>query len=402
MKKNLHNQILIFVAFFISAIIIIPTFKQLITAMIISFLFYPIYKFLLNKIKSKGFCSIIIIILIIFLFFIPFLTLSSSFVSQINKFSDLITNNKTIDNETFMVNQTNLNKKDIINYDNSSKDNKSIIYYLNKNQTKERKINIIGIEIKSKEIDYITNYLKNSISQTSNDITKSLITNYIPNLLANLVITLLYIFFFLIEGEKIYYFFKKITPLAKKTKKLIFNNIYNTSKAVIFGQILVSIIQGASLAIGLIFAGFFLGISDTGWALWGILTMFASIIPIVGTTLIWLPLGLTYIFVGINFSQNPFIGFGVFILIWGTTVVAQIDNIIRPKIIGNLASINEFVVLVGVIGGIKLLGFPGLFAGPLILGLCIKIITIYFKQNKKKDKEENRKEDENGIQATKN
>ena len=92
-----------------------------------------------------------------------------------------------------------------------------------------------------------------------------------------------------------------------------------------------------------------------------------SIIPLLGTGIIWAPAGIIQLAQGDTFS-------GVGILLFGALVVSTIDNIIRPKLIGDKANINPGVVLVGAVGGVAALGFIGLFIGPLALAIFLEIL----------------------------
>jgi len=98
--------------------------------------------------------------------------------------------------------------------------------------------------------------------------------------------------------------------------------------------------------------------------LWGVLTAIISTIPMLGAALVWLPV-VAYLFMVESLTGNYARTWSL--LIFGTFVISTIDNILKPKIIGERARIHPLIILFGIVGGIQLLGIPGLLIGPMIL-----------------------------------
>ena len=71
---------------------------------------------------------------------------------------------------------------------------------------------------------------------------------------------------------------------------------------------------------------------------------------------------------------------GIGLLIYGTVVISGIDNILKPKLIGDKAGMHPVFVLLGVLGGLALFGFAGFLIGPLILAIFKSFIDIYEKE----------------------
>jgi predicted PurR-regulated permease PerM len=95
---------------------------------------------------------------------------------------------------------------------------------------------------------------------------------------------------------------------------------------------------------------------------------FASIIPVVGASIIWIPSGLYLIFIGATWK-------GVFVLAWGTLVISAADNIIRPWVVSGKVELHPLVLLFFILGGVEAFGFIGLFLGPVIAS----VLTVLFK-----------------------
>jgi predicted PurR-regulated permease PerM len=96
------------------------------------------------------------------------------------------------------------------------------------------------------------------------------------------------------------------------------------------------------------------------------------VLPFVGASFVWIP-GVVYLIM-INDYKNALI-----LLTWGSCVIGMIDTFVRPKFISDKANISTFLVFMGVVGGIVVWGFLGVFLGPLILSLSVFFLDNYRK-----------------------
>jgi predicted PurR-regulated permease PerM len=104
------------------------------------------------------------------------------------------------------------------------------------------------------------------------------------------------------------------------------------------------------------------------------LTAVISIIPLLGAVLVWLPIDIYLFIIGITTGVYwP----AIVLLLYGSLIVSTIDNILKPKIVGQRANIHPLIVLFGILGGIQLFGIPGLLIGPLVLTVFDLVIEIY-------------------------
>jgi predicted PurR-regulated permease PerM len=104
--------------------------------------------------------------------------------------------------------------------------------------------------------------------------------------------------------------------------------------------------------------------------LWGIVTGIASVVPFVGTTIIWLPVAL------LQFAQGNTIS-GWWLLAWGAIIVGTMDNVIRFILQKYMADVHPLITVFGVIVGLNLFGFLGLIFGPLLFSLFLLLFRIY-------------------------
>jgi predicted PurR-regulated permease PerM len=103
---------------------------------------------------------------------------------------------------------------------------------------------------------------------------------------------------------------------------------------------------------------------------WGSMAAFASILPVLGTGLVWMPAVL------VLFFQGRY-GAMVVMLIVGWLLASNIDNLIRPMVYRRVSNIHPMVTLVGAFAGIKYFGLPGLLLGPLAIAYFFELMRFY-------------------------
>jgi len=180
----------------------------------------------------------------------------------------------------------------------------------------------------------------------------------------SLVIIVFSLFYFLDHGMYIKKTILGILPLQGDHKQQIFEKLRQTINAVVGGNISTALLQGISG--GVIFA--ILGIP---FALFlGLLVALLAFIPAIGATLIWIPV------VILLFVKGSIIK-GIILTIYCLLVLGYIDNILKPKLIGDKIKLSSFAIFLGVLGGLQTFGILGLFFGPIIIALLVTCINIY-------------------------
>lgn len=134
----------------------------------------------------------------------------------------------------------------------------------------------------------------------------------------------------------------------------------NTVKGVVYGILGTAIVQGMLAGIGFLIAGV------PGPLLLGLITFFLSVVPM-GPPLVWLPAAAWLYYQGE-------VGWAIFLVVWGVAVVSSIDNFLKPYLISQGAEMPFVLVLLGVLGGLVVYGFVGVFLGPTLLALGYSII----------------------------
>ena len=179
--------------------------------------------------------------------------------------------------------------------------------------------------------------------------------------IARILLTLLLLFFFYRDGDAI------ARELGRAAKR-IFGSGYlryaraagAITRAVFFGIVLSAAAQGVIAGIGYLLAGL------TAPVLLAALTALLSVIPFVGTALVWLP-------IAIGLAVAGAWGKGLFLLAWGTLLVHPTDNLLRPLLVSNATRLPFLAVALGAIGGMTAFGLVGVFAGPILLGLALEL-----------------------------
>ncbi len=188
-------------------------------------------------------------------------------------------------------------------------------------------------------------------------------TNFFAFLL-DLVIMLLSLGIFYIKGEFLLEQALSLLPLREQKKLLLFRRVDQVMKAVVHGILLTWATQGVLGGLGFWATGL------PSPVVFGVLTAFSAIIPVVGTTLVWLPGALYLILAGKT-------AYGIGLLLWGAIVVSRIDGILLPLLIGGKVEIPLSLILVGVVGGLFAFGLMGLVTGPLLLAVTLFFLELY-------------------------
>jgi len=231
-------------------------------------------------------------------------------------------------------------------------------------------INYVGNFLNEPKVKY---HLENTIEKVTSYIIDSAsdIVFSIPRFILNFFVMIFAIFYLFKDGPVIFSNLRRLLPLRGVYKRHLFEKFGKVTSAIVYGHIVVAIIQGILGGIGF----FIFGVSSP--IIWGIVMAFAALIPFIGTGIVWLPPALLKLIGGISAGNTGEIVGGVLFILYGILVISSIDNILRPKIIGDKAKVHPVLILVGVLGGLYLLGAVGILIGPLILALFVTFIKAY-------------------------
>ncbi len=179
---------------------------------------------------------------------------------------------------------------------------------------------------------------------------------------------MLYLTYFLLrDGHSLLDRIDSTVPLRLRHRRALAQQFVTVIRATMKGSVVVAIVQG--LIGGTIFA-----ILDIeGALLWGVLMGFFSLLPAVGTAIIWVPVAIYLFATGALWQGAVLTGCGVL-------VIGMVDNVLRPILVGRETRMPDYVVLISTLGGIEAFGINGFVVGPVVAALFIATWSIVTQQ----------------------
>ena len=177
----------------------------------------------------------------------------------------------------------------------------------------------------------------------------------------NFSLMLFLLFFLLRDGSSMLRAVLGLVPLADARKRALAAHVGNVTRAVVFGTLVTSALQGVSVAIA------FALVSLPSPIVFGALAAVLSVVPVGGTALVWVPAALWLL-------ADGRLGAAAFLFAWGVLIVGSADNLVRPLLISGRTEVPTLAVFVGVLGGLAAFGLVGMFLGPLLISLTIVLV----------------------------
>ncbi|MBN1758531.1 MAG: AI-2E family transporter [Chitinispirillaceae bacterium] len=204
--------------------------------------------------------------------------------------------------------------------------------------------------------------MKNLLSLTSKLINKTSAGFF--GLFTTVIVMLFTMFYFFMDGEALVRKIKYLSPLRDDYEDLIIARFLLISRATVLGTVVIGITQGTFGAVTLLVFGI------KSWLLWGVVMVFLSLIPMVGAWMVLIPAGIFQLITGSIWQ-------GIGILVVSTLLISNIDNFIRPRLVGKEAKLHDLVIFFSSLGGIATFGVMGFIVGPVIAALFISVLDIY-------------------------
>jgi len=186
----------------------------------------------------------------------------------------------------------------------------------------------------------------------------------LSNILFGIIVMLFVMFYFFKDGKQIVSKIGMLSPLPSSYEVELFDQMGSMVKAVVFGVFLTAIAQGVVGGIGFVIVGF------SNPVFWAAAIAFFSLVPLVGTALIWVPASIVLFILGDY-------GAGIFLFLWGVFVIGSVDNFLRPYLIGGKAKTYPLLTFLVVLGGVLVMGLKGVVVGPLVLIMLMSFLHIY-------------------------
>ena len=343
-EKDIKKLIAIFLILSLAILVFIlvrPILLAIIWGLILAYIFFPVYRKVLQVIKRPNLAAFLICILVILLIVIPLYFFVPLIIGQA---FDVFQYIQKLDMKSF--------------------------------------IKVILPSAPEQFIIQVTLTLDSLISKFTSGILGGLADFLleVPTLLFNLVIIAFVFFFTLRDSEKLAGFVSALSPLNRIQEKELVKQFKDITNSVIFGQILIGLAQGIMAGIGF----FIFGVPHA--LVLTLLAILFSIIPILGAFFVWIPAAV-YLFLQGN------VPFAIIYLIYNIILVSNIDNLLRIYIVAKKTNLSQVIVLIGMVGGLFIFGILGLILGPLLLAYFITLLQAYknnalfslFKEEKKEN-----------------
>lgn len=187
--------------------------------------------------------------------------------------------------------------------------------------------------------------------------------------LFTLVVAFLTMFFMLRDGHKLREPAVELLPLDRDKSLAIFERTAATIRAVFIGVVLVAVIQGTIAGIT------YMAVGVPNAIMWGVATIVLCTIPLLGAPILYIPMALVLLASGNTWGA-------VILLCVGFIVVSNIDNLLRPFIIGAQVQLHPMAIFFSLLGGVLMLGPVGIMAGPMLLTILLMLQDIVREQRK--------------------
>ena len=183
------------------------------------------------------------------------------------------------------------------------------------------------------------------------------------SLILGVVVVFFTLFFLFRDGPRIQHHTVGLLPLTTQQATRLVTGIGDTILASVYGGIAVALAQGflTGLAVGV------LGFSSP--VIWGLLAAMASLLPVVGTGIVWVPAAAVLLIDGHWIKA-------LILIAWGAAVVAQVDAVLRPYVVSGRAKMHNLLIFFALLGGVKAFGIIGLFIGPVVVSVTISVLDM--------------------------
>jgi predicted PurR-regulated permease PerM len=332
--------IIVAVSLYLSYLILLPFIDTVILAIILASFFNPLQIYLERRLKGrKNLAALIIVLIITFVIAIPVFVFTSTMVAQ-----GLDTVNKT--NEWIRAGKLQQLVQD-----------PRINEYLARLQERFSFLQISKVDVANDLL-----YLSRDLGQFLLGRVAAILGN-MASLVAQFFIMIFIAFYLVRDGGEMVQTIRYYIPLRAEQEDRIINGIRVVTKSVLLGTFLTAVCQG--LVGGVAFA-----ILDLPGLFWGTITALASLIPLVGVYLVWVPIALYLLLLGETKSV-------VFLAIWSIVASGIIDNFVRPLLVKGKSKMSPFYIFLAILGGVQYFGLKGILYGPLILSFAMIMMFIY-------------------------
>lgn len=316
--------------------LVIPFFVPIAWTTVLAVMFHPMYRWFNRRLNRPNLSSLIVTLIVLLVILFPVAYLGVSLVSQAQ----------------------------------------SVIQTVGKAGTWEEYLSydpIWFVQLKAKLEPYmdVSNFTLSGVVKDMVTWAGGFLAGHSGWLVANITRTIFYfliimfsLFYFLRDGNLWLAKLRRVIPLNSTQLSVAFAKVRDIIEVTMIGGVAIALIQG--LLGGVLFAS--VGIPDA--IFWGAIMTFMSLVPFVGSFIVYVPAGLILIATGATIK-------GLIVIILGVVVVSQVDNVLRPFMLAGRTQMHPLLLFFTIMGGVALFGLLGIVIGPLVAAVFIALLNIF-------------------------
>jgi predicted PurR-regulated permease PerM len=170
-------------------------------------------------------------------------------------------------------------------------------------------------------------------------------------------------FLLLRHGERLVANISDLLPFERPRSEALLLRIRDVVHASMHGVVTIAAIQGV------LCGGMFWLLGIPAAALWGLVTVFASMVPFVGTAAVWVP-GTVYLLATGAWPK------AIVLAVWGAAIVSSVDNVLRPRLVAGRVRLSGLAMFVAMLGGLQAFGALGIILGPVLFATAAALLTV--------------------------
>jgi len=337
LQQNRKMKLYFLALFALIILFLLYIFRFYIWIFLYSLIFYvslrPIHDFILKFVKKRVLSSTILILLLIGIVIIPTIIMLTILSEQAYELY--------------------ISLQNVVTHEFLQKIGNSVIA--------EKTLDFLKIS-KAQAGEKIVAYFRNTSMSMFEGITD--IIAYPIKLSINFFLMMLILFFLLKDAYNFEGAVYRVLPLPQELEMEVVERLKNVIYVLVMGNLFIMLLQGLMVGIGIYIAGISMPL------LWGTFAAILSLIPVIGTTLIWLPSSLFLYYTGNT-------GMAIFIAAWCLFWYLFLENFIKPKTFGKKLSFHPLLFFFLLLGSIQAFNLPGVIIGPIVLSLYYSFWEIY-------------------------
>ena len=165
------------------------------------------------------------------------------------------------------------------------------------------------------------------------------------------------------DGDRIVAKVPDLLPFERARSEALLVRIRDVIHGGVYGVVAIALIQGT------LCGGMFWAVGIPSAALWGLVTVLTSVVPLVGAAGVWVP-GTLYLAASGEWTR------AIVLLVWGTLAISAVDNFLRPRLVGGRVGLSELVMFFALLGGLRVFGVLGIVMGPVMFAIAVSIVDV--------------------------